>query len=81
LRRFSHIGFWDKIPDPPLEPIMEFAQIMIVSTDLHAAFDERPEKTHLMAGYFELRPQVFMELYVRTNLWAAYVKTLPPEKD
>jgi uncharacterized protein (TIGR03663 family) len=75
LRRFRKTGYWDKIPDQPL------AQIMVVSTDLRAAFDERPEKTHLMAGYFELRPQVFLELYVRTNLWASYVKTLPPEKD
>ncbi len=75
LRRFTNIGYWDKIPAQPLAPIM------IVSTDLHAAFDERPDKTHLMAGYFALRPQVFLELYVQTNLWSAYVKTLPPEKD
>jgi hypothetical protein len=75
LRRFKNVGYWDYIPDQPLAPIM------IVSTDLHAAFDERPGKTHLMAGYFALRPQVFLELYVNTNLWAAYIKTLPPEKD
>jgi hypothetical protein len=34
-----------------------------------------------MAGYFQLRPNVFMELYVSIPLWAEYVKTLPPEKD
>jgi hypothetical protein len=34
-----------------------------------------------MAGYFQLRPQVFFELYVDINLWRDYVKTLPPEKD
>jgi hypothetical protein len=34
-----------------------------------------------MAGYFELRPNVFFELYVNTNLWASYLKTLPPEPD
>jgi uncharacterized protein (TIGR03663 family) len=75
LRRFRHAGYWDHVPDQPLVPIM------IVSANLHAAFDERPEKTHLMAGYFELRPAVFLELYAATNLWAGYVKTLPPEKD
>jgi uncharacterized protein (TIGR03663 family) len=75
LRRFTNVGYWDKIPAQPPAPIM------IVSADLHAAFDEGPDKTHLMAGYFALRPQVFLELYVQTNLWAAYVKTLPPEKD
>jgi uncharacterized protein (TIGR03663 family) len=75
LRRFQHVGFWDKIPDQPLAPIM------IVSSDLHAAFDERPAKTHLMAGYFELRPGVFVELYVNIGLWADYVKKLPLGKD
>ncbi|HEX4120166.1 MAG TPA: flippase activity-associated protein Agl23 [Verrucomicrobiae bacterium] len=75
LRRFNKIGYWDQIPDQPLVPIM------IVSADLHAALDERPGKTHLMAGYFQLRPNVFMELYVSTALWAEYVKTLPPEPD
>jgi uncharacterized protein (TIGR03663 family) len=75
LRRFTNVGYWDKIPAQPLVPVM------MVSADLHAAFDEGPDKTHLMAGYFALRPQVFMELYVETNLWSAYVKSLPPEKD
>jgi len=75
LRRFTRAGYWDQIPNQPLAPIM------IVSAELRAAFDERPGKTHLMAGYFQLRPNVFMELYVSTALWADYVKTLPPEKD
>jgi uncharacterized protein (TIGR03663 family) len=75
LRRFARAGYWDQIPDQPLAPIM------IVSADLRAAFDERPGKTHLMAGYYKLRPNLFMELYVSTALWSNYVKTLPPEKD
>ena len=54
---------------------------MIVSTDLNARFDERREKSHLMAGYFELRPNVFFELYVSTELWGRYLKAVPPEKD
>jgi uncharacterized protein (TIGR03663 family) len=75
LRRFQQSGYWDKIPAQPPAPIM------IVSTALQAGFDERPERTHLMAGYFELRPSVFFELYVSVDLWAKYIKTLPPEKD
>jgi uncharacterized protein (TIGR03663 family) len=75
LRRFTHVGYWDQIPDQPPAPIM------IVSTELRAAFDEQPGKTHLMAGYYQLRPNVFMELYVSVPLWAEYAKTLPPEKD
>jgi predicted membrane-bound mannosyltransferase len=38
LRRFQNVGYWDKIPDQPPAPIM------IVSTDLHAAFDEGPAR-------------------------------------
>ena len=75
LRRFQRTGFWNEIPSEPLAPIM------IVSSEFQAAFDERPQKTHLMAGYFQLRPQVFFELYVEINLWRDYVKTLPPEND
>jgi uncharacterized protein (TIGR03663 family) len=75
LRRFKHSGYWDKIPAQPPAPIM------IVSTALRAGFDERPEKTHVMAGYFELRPNVFFELYVRADLWARYIKTPPPDTD
>jgi hypothetical protein len=52
-----------------------------VSAALQARFDERPEKSHLMTGYFELRPNVFFELYVSRELWARYLKTAPPEKD
>jgi hypothetical protein len=80
LRRFQNVGYWDDIPRQPPVPFSS-APIIIVSTDLRATFDQGPGRTHLMAGYFALRPQVFLELYVNTNLWAAYVKTLPPEKD
>ena len=75
LRSFKAVGYWDKIPAQPPAPIM------IVSSALHAAFDERPERTHLMAGYFELRPNVFFELYVSVDLWTQYVKTLQADKD
>ena len=64
-----------------INPSQPLAPIMIVSSRLHAAFDERPEKTHLMAGYFQLRPRVFVELYVAIDLWTEYVKTLPKERE
>ena len=75
LRRFKAAGYWDKIPSQSPAPIM------IVSSALRGDFDQRSEKTHLMAGYFELRPGVFFELYVSTELWGRYIKTLPPDKD
>jgi hypothetical protein len=75
LRRFKQVGWWDAVPADP------FAPVMIVSSKFEAAFDERADKTHLMAGYFQLRPQVFLELYVEINLWRAYIQSRPPVQD
>ena len=65
LRRFSKTGWWDEVPADP------YGSMMIVSSKFNAALDAR--KSHLMVGYFELRPQNFFELYIRTNVWQAYL--------
>jgi len=31
-----------------------------------------------MVGYFQLRPQVFLELYVDLNLWQSWLAKNPP---
>jgi hypothetical protein len=66
LREFRHLAWSNALPPDP------YAPVMIVSAGLHAALDE--SKTHLMVGYFELRPQVFLELYVQLDLWRAYLR-------
>jgi hypothetical protein len=71
LRRFEHVGWWDKIPDDP------FAPVTVVASGLNASFDEKTQKRWLMVGLFELRPKVFFELYVQADLWERYVATLP----
>lgn len=74
LRQFSQVGWWAEMPADP------FAPVMIVSAKFHAGLDEK--KTHVMAGLFELRPGIFFELYVRSDLWRAYLaaaKTRPPD--
>jgi hypothetical protein len=70
LRSFPKTGWWSAIPEDP------FAPIMICSASFHARFDERG--THLMVGYFELRPKVFLELYVQKELWLDYLKRNHP---
>lgn len=52
---------------------------MIVSAKLNAGLDEN--KTHVMVGYFQLRPQDFFELYVEVNLWRDYLARNPPKPD
>ena len=66
LRDFTQVGWWGRLPPDPYGPVM------IVSPKLHANLDEK--QTHVMAGLFELRPQVFLELYVQKDLWAAYLR-------
>jgi len=73
LRKLKKIGWWDQVPADP------FAPVMIVSADLRAGLDEK--KTHLMVGYFQLRPQVFLELYVDLSLWQAWLARNPPKPD
>ncbi len=70
LRDFRHLAWSDALPPDP------YAPVMIVSASLHAALDE--SKTHLMVGYFQLRPQAFLELYVQLDLWRAYLQKKPP---
>jgi hypothetical protein len=43
---------------------------------MQAGLDEK--KTHVMTGYFQLRPQVFFELYVQLDLWKAYLEKNTP---
>ena len=73
LRSFQNVGWWDALPEDP------YAPIMIVGAGLNANLDAN--KTHLMVGIYALRPQVFLELYVRLDLWKAYLAKHPPQTD
>lgn len=70
LRQFRNVGWWDAVPEDP------YAPVMIASSKFNAELDA--QKTHLMTGYFALRPQIFFELYVELDLWRAYLATQPP---
>jgi uncharacterized protein (TIGR03663 family) len=69
LRRFTQTGWYNRLPADP------FAPIMIVSRQLDARLDE--SKTHPMVQMFQLRPGVFLELYVEADLWRRYVEKNP----
>jgi len=71
LRRFRQVGWLGTDAMPP-DP---FASVMIVSAQFHAQLDS--DKTHVMPRYFELRPQILLELYVEKNLWVNYLKAAP----
>jgi hypothetical protein len=65
LRSFKQTGWYDRLPEDP------YAPIMIVSANLHAGLDEK--KTHAMVHYYQLRPQLFLELYVQLDLWKEWL--------
>ena len=75
LRKFSKAGWWDVLPADP------FAPVMLVSARLDARLDDKSGKAYIMAEFYELRPNVFMELYVERGLWEKFVATLPKDRD
>jgi hypothetical protein len=77
LRAFRNIGWWETLP-PQAET---YAPVILASTSLRAALDDKSGRRWLMAGLYELRPGMFLELYVELELWKRYVATLPPPGD
>jgi uncharacterized protein (TIGR03663 family) len=75
LRAFENVGWYETLPADP------YAPIVITSASLGAALDEKSDKRWIMAGYYELRPRVFLELYVELELWKQFVATLPRDVD
>jgi uncharacterized protein (TIGR03663 family) len=75
LRRFKHLGWYEKLPDDP------FAPMVVVSSKLDARLDEKSGRKWIMVGLSELRPRNFFELYVELELWKKYVETLPRGRD
>ena len=75
LRQFKRIGWFEELPADP------FAPIIITSAKLGAALDDKSSKSYIMTGYHELRPNVFVELYVERGLWEKFVATLPRDTE
>jgi predicted membrane-bound mannosyltransferase len=75
LRRFKNVGWYDRVPDDP------FAPIIILDSKLDARLDDKSNRKWIMAGLTELRPGVFLELYVELELWKKFVETLPRNID
>lgn len=75
LREFQQVGWWSELPADP------YAPVIIVSSKLNALLDEKSNKKYLMVGLYELRPRVFLELYVELELWKHYLETLPKNRE
>ena len=67
FRRLPNIGYWDNIPAHTPAPIR------ILAPRLTPPFEQDGADT--MAGDYQLRPNVFLQLYARSNLWSQYLHT------
>lgn len=75
LREFKNVGWYEALPADP------FAPLVLCSAKLDAKLDDKSDKRWIMTGYYELRPNVFLELYVERSLWEKFVATLPRDPD
>lgn len=75
LRQFKRVGWWDQLPEDP------YAPVVIASARLGAALDEKSGKKWIATGTYELRPGVYLELFVEFELWKRFVATLPRDRE
>jgi uncharacterized protein (TIGR03663 family) len=67
LRNFEQVGWWSELPENPWAPII------IASNEFAPRLDEN--KALVRAGFFELRPGVFVALYVESDLWQKFLNS------
>lgn len=70
LRKFDRVELWTHMPDDPAAPLV------ICSPEFDRALTERLDATHLMTGYYGVRPNVLAMLWVRMDVWEAHLRRL-----
>jgi uncharacterized protein (TIGR03663 family) len=70
LRGFERVEYWSQLPGDPAAPLV------ISSPSYDDALTKQLAATHLMTGYYAVRPNVFAQLWVRMDLWEAHLKRL-----
>jgi predicted membrane-bound mannosyltransferase len=67
FRPFTRTGWWAEVPANPVAPVV------IASPAFEPELTKRLGETHQMAGYYGLRPSVFLMLFVERETWRAYL--------
>ena len=67
LRKFSRVGYWNEPPDEVNEPFVIASEAMqpVVEDKLMGNYHSE---------YFGLRPTVRLKIYIRNDLWEAFIK-------
>ncbi len=70
LREWEQVGYWTRMPDQPRAPLV------ISCPRYDAELTDQLEPTHLMTGYYSLRPGELLQLWVHIDVWEAHLRRL-----
>jgi len=70
LRGFEHVGYWSQMPKDANAPIV------VSSPQWDEQLTGELDATHLMTGYYGVRPNVLALLWVRMDVWEAHLRRL-----
>jgi uncharacterized protein (TIGR03663 family) len=70
LRSFEQVGYWNRMPDDPTAPVV------ISSPKFDVELTDQLDATHLMTGFYGVRPEVLAQLWVRMDVWEAHLRRL-----
>jgi predicted membrane-bound mannosyltransferase len=70
LRGWDHVQLWTHLPDDARAPIV------ISSPGYDAELTKQLDDTHLMTGYYGIRTNELVQLWVRIDVWEAHLRRL-----
>lgn len=68
IRRLPNVGYWTEIPPDPSAPIV------LSSPVFDEALTKRLDATHLMTGFYGLRPGAMFQVWARMDTWTRYLE-------
>ncbi len=71
LREYENVGYWPEIPTSAVD-----ASVVISSAELDVPLTRAIEETHLMTGYYAIRPGTLAQLWVRLDVWMAHLRRM-----
>ena len=71
LRAVPQTGYW--VGQVPATPDLTRLPVVLAAPQFDDALAARLDKTHLMTGFVALRPGTLFEVWVRDDIWAAYL--------
>jgi predicted membrane-bound mannosyltransferase len=71
LRRYARVGYWE---DPARVPSEPAPAVVITTPELQPKLSDKLDD-RFQAEFYGLRPSVFLQLYIRNDLWERFIQT------